>query len=265
MRTSTRSVLSFALVSVAVAALVAPSTACHQQAPQCSIGRGDFIARYTFVSGPGSCRARKGEKIGAQAYSAAGEGAKPDLDKTSVALEGESLGLLVDNAAAAGASDPDPTHKAYAFGGFTTAAPVSDFCEVPGLSKAQQVLPAVAADADKSVKAQPATKISYEWTNLRVYVTTSAYGTQFTADLLRTENSDVCVYQVQGMYPYVDCSAPDPNDPKKSIADESACAPEADPAHGRATGSGINPDFPVRCDPELLVCVLTSDGLPVLR
>jgi hypothetical protein len=40
--------------------------------------------------------------------------------------------------------------------------------------------------------------------------------------------------------------------------DASRCDPEADPAHGRPVGSGINPDFKddVECDAELLLCVL---------
>jgi hypothetical protein len=34
----------------------------------------------------------------------------------------------------------------------------------------------------------------------------------------------------------------------------------ADPAAGRATGSGINPDLKERvaCDPDILLCVLTA-------
>ena len=54
----------------------------------------------------------------------------------------------------------------------------------------------------------------------------------------------------------------------KTIPDNSACCPNPDPIGGRASGSGINPDFPVKCDPDLLLCVLdTADPskLPILN
>lgn len=54
-----------------------------------------------------------------------------------------------------------------------------------------------------------------------------------------------------------------------SVANPSYCSPVAIPEEGLATGSGISPDFPVVCDPELLMCVLdaspTDAPFPVLR
>jgi hypothetical protein len=47
--------------------------------------------------------------------------------------------------------------------------------------------------------------------------------------------------------------APDP------VPDDSLCLPYADVAAHRATGSGINPDFAVHCDPGLLLCVLSKE------
>lgn len=54
-----------------------------------------------------------------------------------------------------------------------------------------------------------------------------------------------------------------------SVANPSYCSPVAIPEEGLATGSGISPDFPVVCDPELLMCVLNANpseaSLPVLQ
>lgn len=262
---NTRTFTKAALVLLSGVALLGPGTGCEQQKPKCATGRGSFAARYTFVSGPPSCQARKGEKLGVQTYNRTGENDNPDLNHASIAIQSESLGLLVDNAETAGIKDVDAKHKPYAFGAFSTAEPEGDICAVPALEPAVQSLEAVTEDPEKEIKEQPKSDVTYAWSNVKVYVTPSAYGTQFTADLSLTTNGESCAYNVQAMYPYVDCSKPDPNDPKKLVPDDSACAAEANPAAGRPTGSGINPDFPVRCDPDLLACVLTRDGLPVLR
>jgi hypothetical protein len=54
-----------------------------------------------------------------------------------------------------------------------------------------------------------------------------------------------------------------------SQANPSYCSPVAIPEEGIAVGSGISPDFPVVCDPELLMCVLNANpseaSLPVLQ
>jgi hypothetical protein len=260
------SISKTAIASALGLLLLVPSEGCNQEKPKCATGRGAFIALYTYVSGPDSCKTRKGEKVGVQTYSARGVNNNPDLDHQSIAIQAESLGELVDNADAAGVKDADETHTPYSLGAFTTSEPTGDICTVPALTPALLSLPEIKEDPSNEVTAQPATNLEYTWSNVRVYVTPGAYGTQFLADVTRTENKDACVYTVQGMYPYVDCSTADPNDPtgKKMIADESACLPEATPPV-HPTGSGINPDFPVHCDQDLLVCVLDGGGLPVLR
>jgi hypothetical protein len=54
-----------------------------------------------------------------------------------------------------------------------------------------------------------------------------------------------------------------------SQANPAYCSPVAIPEEGIAVGSGISPDFPVVCDPELLMCVLNANpseaSLPVLQ
>ncbi len=254
------------LAAAVVGALIASTYGCDQPKPKCAAGRGAFIGVYTKTSGPDDCAKLKGEILGFSTYNPPGpkEG-KPNLDIASIAIQSESLGTLVDTAESAGSVDKDPTHKPYGLGFFTTAEPENDFCTVPQLTVATQSIPEVKEDLANEIEASPATTVSYAWSNVKLYVTSAALGTQFTADLTLTTDGVACGYRVLGMYPYVDCSKADPADPDKSVPDEGACAPEADEDAGRPTGSGINPDFPTKCDPDLLACVLTKDSIPALK
>jgi hypothetical protein len=266
MSTLTKKLIHASFAGAVVTVLVAASYGCDQQKPRCTSAHGDFAAKYTPAPGsPASCADLKGEILGINSYNPPGKGGNPDLDKTTVAIQSNELGTAWDNADLAGLHDPDATHKEYSLGAFTSAAPTNDFCTVPSLSPAIQNIPAVTADDDLGTTDAPATSISYEWSNVRFYVTASAYGSQMAADLKRTQDGVSCVYKVIAIYPYVDCSAPDPNDDTKSVPDNGACAPEADVDAGRPTGSGINPDFPTVCDPDLLACMLTGSEIPVLR
>jgi hypothetical protein len=58
------------------------------------------------------------------------------------------------------------------------------------------------------------------------------------------------------------CAAPEPE--PAVVVDETLCAAVEDPDRGHSIGSGINLDFAVQCDPELLLCVLSS-APPSLR
>ncbi len=254
------------LVAVSLGVMLVATYGCDQQAPKCAAGRGAFATKYKVVSGPPECGDVKGEMLGFATYNPSRRGdPRPDLDKATIAIQSESLGILVDNADLAGVKDPDPNHHPYALGAFTTAEPVGDFCTVPTLSVATQSLAEVAADEENEISEQPATNVTYDWKNIRLYVTPSAYGTQFAGDLTLTKDGLVCQYSVIGMYPYVSCAKEDPANPENMIPDDKLCEAEPNYAEGRPTGSGINPDFPVRCDPEMLVCMLTKDTIPALR
>lgn len=258
------------LAAAMVGGLLASTYGCDQPKAKCSAGRGSFAVVYKKVKGPDSCAAVKGEEVGFGTYNQVGKEGKPDLDVAQIAIQGANLGALVDTATSAGAGDKDPTHKPYALGFFKTAEPVNDFCEVPSLTVATQSLAAIPEDKENETNAVPATTVSYAWSKVRLYVTPSALGTQFTADVTITTDGVACDYTAVGMYPYVDCSIEDPKDPKKTIADDTdgiarACAPEANEDAGRPTGSGINPDFPTKCDPDILHCVLTKDTIPALK
>jgi len=68
----------------------------------------------------------------------------------------------------------------------------------------------LAEDPDNEIEASDATTVSYAWSNVRLYVTSSALGTQFSADLKLTTDGVECGYQVIGMYPYIECGKEDP-------------------------------------------------------
>lgn len=257
------------LAAALVGGLLAATYGCDQPKPKCAAGRVAFVGVYKNTSSDAACAKLKGDTLGISTYNAPGKQGKPNLDIASIAIQSESLGGLVADSKSAGAADKDPTHKPYAIGFFSTAEPEGDFCAVPTLTVATQNIPAIAADPDNKVEAAPATSVSYTWSNAKFYVTSSALGTQFTADLTITTDGKACGYSVLGLSPAVPCGKDNPasteDKPLPKLPDVAACAPEADEDAGRPTGSGINPDFPTRCDPELLLCVLTKDTIPALK
>lgn len=238
---------------------------CDQPRVACVTGRGDFAAKYTLRSGTGACAGMKGEVVGVQSYNAS-NGDRPDLEKISVALRAVSLGDLVQHAEDQALTDTTPGHQPYALGAFSTPVPGGDdFCAVPTLAPAQQDLPLVPAippdptvPNDPGTPEQPATSVKYAWSDVRVYVTAAATGTQFAAELEYTQDGCTAQYHVVAVYPAVSCADAD-GKPSSAL-----CSPDADPDAGIAVGSGINPDFPVVCDPDLLLCVLTGEP-PALR
>jgi hypothetical protein len=245
------------------------TAACDQPLPTCVTGRGDFAAKYTLVSGTGACATLKGDTLGIQSYNAVADKNRPDLDKTSIAIKSATLGAAIANATSLDYGDPDPTHKPYAFGAFTTAEPGSDnFCNIPTMQPAIQNIPALPGipatpdtDAGKGTPAVdplPADSVQYKWSNVRVYVTTAATGTQLGADLEYTENGCTATYKVNAVYPAAPC------DDGTGKPSDVLCSPVANPDAGLATGTGINPDYPVVCDPDLLLCVLSKD-VPAFR
>jgi hypothetical protein len=249
------------------ASIVGANNGCQQGAVKCAASRTPFAAVYKKVAGPASCDALKGEKVGINTYNPDDGNARPNLSKASIAIQTESLGTLGDDAEKAGLPDPNKAHKPYALGVITNsnAEPVNNFCSVPELSVALQEFPEQPEDKAMMVDAVPARSVQYVWSNVQLYVTPIKLGTQFSADLRLTDDAVECTYRVIGLSPYVPCGVEDPNDPKKQIVDLGACAPEPNVDAGRATGSGIDPDLAVACDPELFVCVLTKDSLPALK
>lgn len=271
---NTKSLLPLAfLTALTGSALATSNTGCDQQAIKCTSSRGDYYVRYTYVSGAEACRTRLvAETVGMQTYSAFGENGKPDLDRQSVAIQPEGIGNLAAGALAGGVTDPDPNDKEYSLGSFTSAEPTGDICTIPTLSIAQQQLAEVVADEgdpddeDDDVAPQDAVLINYAWSNVRFYTTPQYPGTQFQANVTVGLNGEDCVYTALGLSPAVSCNDGNGN------PDDNACKAEATPPDPNnpnliphPTGSGINPDIPVRCDPVLLHCVPVSTGFPFFR
>ena len=96
----------------------------------------------------------------------------------------------------------------------------------------------------------PPANYKYEWKNLKFFVTAAAPGTQFTGDLTYTEDGCTIEYEAIGLWPAVWCLN------ENYEPDDSLCSPCPDSEAGRVYGSGINPDFPVKCDADLGFCTL---------
>ncbi|QSQ22539.1 hypothetical protein JY651_46780 [Pyxidicoccus parkwayensis] len=253
-------------LSVGVAAASVAVFACNvdEPEPQCVVARasidgstGSFAATYTLKPGQNpdrTCAQLRPERVGLQKFFSEDPSA-PD----TVAVRSARLGKLFLDFKSR--PDPDPTHTPYSVGPFASSGPGPDnFCDVPTLTPTRLDVPAAPAGLpdggtlpDGGPPAQPAQSYAYEWSNLRIYNTSGIPGTQFTADLRYTENGCTAEYSAKGIWPVVACGLSDGG------VNEAACDPYADYDAGRLRGSGINPIFPVKCDPVALICVLTGE------
>jgi hypothetical protein len=217
----------------------------QQQDPQCLVGRGAFATVYTLKDGqdPGlACAHLKPEPVGLEKYFS-----QDPNGMDSVGLRPRSVGTLLT----AAGKDPKTQVDAdalqpHSVGELKADAPGPDnFCEVSMLNPTRLVTRAIAEGGTDRT-------LTYEWSNLRIYSTPQIPGTQFVADLRYTDNGCIAEYKVKGMWPVVKCDTDDK-------PDDSKCDPKPDPSVGRTEGSGINPIFPVKCDPDALICVLTGE------
>jgi hypothetical protein len=238
---------------VGAVALATALGACNMQEPdrQCSVARavsdgstGSFAATFTLKEGDPHpdrvCTQLKPEPVGLQKYFSQDPSA-PD----TVAIRTTRMGNLVNTYKAR--IDPATAGDPYAAGALASESPGADnFCDVPELSAANLEVPASST--------QSAQSFSYEWSNLRIYNTPEIPGTQFIADLRYTENGCTAEYTVRGIWPVVNCGSGTPRKPNEAL-----CDPYPDFNAGRLRGSGINPIFPVKCDPVALICVLTGE------
>jgi hypothetical protein len=232
---------------LALATLLALLPSCDQPKASCTAGVGPFAVKYTLKKmGGGACDNLKGEIIGLAKYNPLKEGEKTiqDLTKAYLVIRTSKLG---DLSLAPGAPSVDAA-DIVSTGDFDSTTPDDDdVCSVPELSPAE-------------FNQDPDTHIKYEWSKIRLLVTTAYPGTQMVGELTYTEGNCTASYSVIGLWPGVSCEGKNEDDMPSGVADQARCDPKADPASGRATGSGINPDLEKRvtCDNELLLCVLTE-------
>jgi hypothetical protein len=296
------------LIAAAAVASSASIVACSQAAVQCQAGHAGsglaYAVKYYPVGTPGAACAAPGDEIGFETYHPPGggdDGSQPDFSIPSiVSFRNASMGAMIAAKAAVGSVDPDGTNvenpvdgthtlakrPAYSLGTFATVEPVNDFCPVVDPKAAEQQFPLVpkvepdpADPEDMGSPEVPASSVKYEWSDVKVYVTAAAQGTQFSGHLKYSQdaslpNACAAEYDVVGVWPSVFCGVTKEVDDgmggtmEIDVPEPSLCCPSADPLGGRIIGSGINPDFPMVCDPDLLLCVLdTKDAksLPVLK
>jgi hypothetical protein len=277
---------------IGLSAISSSFLSCSQPAVVCTAAHAGSLVGFAAVyelkgESPSGCGAMadhpSGAKLNELTYETVGfetyhpikvseNGQEPDFTKTTIAVQSDALGSL------AKARPSEEGGQAYSLGTFTNSEPDADgFCPVKDIEPAELSFPVVPAvpddpmtmDEDESTPEEPAVNIKYAWKNLKIYVTAAAQGTQFSGDLTYTQDTCAVDYKVIGFWPEVGCEGVGLDEMGKEIAvpDDSLCCPNADPEAGRITGSGINPDFPVKCDPNLLICVLDrkeGQDIPVL-
>jgi hypothetical protein len=289
-----RSLVLFLSGLATAGAAVCIAVSCSDQPrAKCTTGRGNFTAVYTHTGGDtdGGC-VIPGEVIAVQAYDLPNsDRSNADLNKPLMAIKGSTMANAIDNH-----PDPDPTstHSPNSVGPFTTGTPGGDnFCDVPTLSVAEQDLPGVpempeAGPDGSTVPAIDPQHVKYEWSKVRVYVTPAANGVQMIGELTYTVDACSTSYHVTALFPSIGCgfdtskdgpagplgidNGPTIPDPGMCLpsADEATCGAACGPGHKvnymgvdlpnpLAFGSGINPDLAVRCDPTLLLCVLSKE------
>ncbi|RKH06942.1 hypothetical protein D7X32_03640 [Corallococcus carmarthensis] len=248
--------LRWMAISAGIAAAAVAVGACGSEPEaECVVARavsdgstGSFAATYQLKPGQnpdGVCARLKPESLGLQKFFSQ-DPAAPD----TVGVRSARLGKLLEDFASR--LSEDSKASATAVGPLASATPGADhFCSVPELTPTRlDVAASVAPDGG----ALPAQDYGYAWSNLRIYNTPEIPGTQFTADLVYTENGCTAEYTVKGIWPVVKCQ-----NSKTKLPDETLCDPYADYDAGRLRGSGINPLFPVKCDPDAFICVLTGE------
>jgi hypothetical protein len=230
---------------------VAFTTSCTQPLLNCSSAFGDYAAEYTLTQGDrsSSCGQLAGDVLGMSTYyQEGGKNGTPDYENADVAIRPESLGVMIDYAEARGAIDADLVfYQANAVGSFTAGVPNDDtFCMAEEFGSSQVSLPAIepfpddptTPDLDEALPAQAAIDVAYQWSNARFVVSADAQGTQFEADLEYTQDGCTAKYHVVAVYPAVECETD-----VECLDDE----------------NGINPDFALRCNTQLGLCVLADD------
>jgi hypothetical protein len=271
----------------AVGALAIASAAslisCSQPPIECTAAHGDFAVKYILVSGSdAACNTRPPDYVGFQTYNPTTnrdncqpvgddivcEDTQADTSKVFIGLQNDEIGGLLQGA---NTPDGDATHKAYSFGAVTSNVPDGGFCSVPTLSAGQQDV-GLLNDPDGEGGAAPGpdiqVSVTHTWSNLKLLVEASAPGTAFEADLAYSNNGCTAQFKAIGLYPPIDCGVYDDTGALTGT-DPSLCNPKPDLSKGRAFGSGINPDFPTKCEETatygIALCVLDTDSIATLK
>lgn len=261
------------------AALGVWGAGCEQPTIDCRATRGSFATKFVLQSGSGACSEITTAVIGLQSYYEKGADGLVDITKSSLAIRGGTEVVdythflaTADNSdpanplkACDGAADAVVTHET-SEGAFAGVDPNdSSVCEVPNITSSKVVTSEIPGTMDPAYKAAcvegfPAYDITYEWRNVKVFVSTDAPGNRFEADLTYTENGCTAQYKACGVWPVVGCERLDAEGKHTGEPEDKLCdgEPDLEPQYGIPYGSGINTDFKPKCDPDYLICVLPS-------
>ncbi|MDJ0764131.1 MAG: hypothetical protein QNJ97_14210 [Myxococcota bacterium] len=256
---NTSIIMSQTLIALGMLIACLISNGCKPDPVDCQVARGDafgkFFPEFDDPDEDNPCENLKGDVFGLHTFYNPTSDDTTDFDRPIFAIRPQTLGQMVDDAADYDVEDEDDDHEIHSLGDFDSSSPSNDVCTVSDLNEAELELDEyiIPGDPDAGVEDEtvPAQHVSYEWSNVKVLVTAAWIGTQIVADLKYTDHNADCEaeYKVQLLWPAVPCADND-GDPEDGYCD-------AEPVENLTTiGSGISPDFKVKCDEDLLYCVL---------
>lgn len=218
------------------------SCSLDQPEPGCIVQDAeDWQVKYTLKPGQTispACAEKldlQGEQFGVFKYNTPG-----NASETRLAIRPEGLAHLADrdpldeNPLSTSASE---RYRHTAVSTFASERDAENLCAATNFSAA--VVNAEEADGDPP---EPATNITYQFQNVKMYSAPSAPGTQMGGELTYTRDECTAEFTFRAIWPSVDC-----------------VPGSTDPAENCGAGSGLNPDFDVVCDPQLEKCVAAKD------
>jgi hypothetical protein len=159
------------------------------------------------------------------------------------------LALRPNGLASRAARDPGDPYSHNAVGKYSTTPDANEFCAATEFNSAVVNDPgrdAIPTTTPPTPAIAP-TRISYKFNDIAVYANPGVPGTQLKGSLDYNRDGCMAKYKVAGVWPQVVC-VPGSEKPKETCGE----------------GSGANPDFALRCDETLKVCVPSKD-IPSLK
>jgi hypothetical protein len=224
-----------ALGSLTVGLITIGSCAIPQAPVECNTAAPMF-AFYTFESGTAgsTCSNFGGDYFMTQRY------LPPNSTDARLGILPAS-GTLTSVEGRETTDDSDLAHEA-AIGHFKTLSPddtgVCDLVNVTDGYETYALIPADPGDPDGGVDPTPEVpelSIRHAYEGVRVLSTAQIPGTLMDGHVTITQDGCTAKYQFYAVYPVVTCQS------------DTDCDPNADPANGRATGSGMNPFYAPHC------------------
>jgi hypothetical protein len=242
------------IVSVAAAVLGAGAllTGCNFEQPNagCIVQDASFanwVAQYELKAGqdiPTTCQTKLIKGIGAS-YDKDGEVwgvfkfADPEKEGSDI-LTIRPRALYTRAALDPNNGDPSKGEWAQtAVGSLGTEPDAQNFCSTSNW-KVAMVEPRPPGQVNPNVP--PTTTIKYQFDNVKLYAAADAPGTQLSADLAYTRDECTANYTVRAIWPAAPCNP-------ESTRESEKCG----------AGSGLNPNFAVKCDTSFRISNATDD------